>query len=46
MLKMFVDKVKDIKCEEENKDVSHSGFRADNESINESEMSTLFSRVS
>ena len=28
-------------CEEESKDVTHSGFRTDNESINESEMSTF-----
>ena len=33
-----------LKCEEENKDVSHSGFKTDNECINESEISSyLFS---
>ena len=37
----YVEKVKNIECEEESKDVSHSGFRIDNESINESEMSTF-----
>ena len=34
-------KVKDIECEEEREDVSHSEFRADIESITESEMSTF-----
>ena len=29
-------------CEEESKDVSHSGFKIDNESINESETSTFW----
>ena len=38
---MFVDKVMDVECEIESKDVSHSGFRADIESINESEMNTF-----
>ena len=28
----YVEKVKDVECEEESKDVSHSGFRTDNES--------------
>ena len=37
----YVEKVKDAECEEESEDVSHSVFRADNESINESEMSTF-----
>ena len=37
----YLEKVKDIECEEESEDVSHSGFRTDNESINESEMSTF-----
>ena len=37
----YVEKVKDIECEEESENVSHSGFRIDNESINESEMSTF-----
>ena len=36
----YVEKVKDVECEVESKDVSHLGFRTDNESINESEMST------
>ena len=36
----YVEKVKGIECEEESEDVSHSGCRIDNESINESEMST------
>ena len=35
------EKVKGIECEEESEDVSHSGFRTDNERINESEMSTF-----
>ena len=38
------EKVKGIECEEceeESEDVSHSGFRTDNENINESEMSTF-----
>ena len=30
-----------IACEEGSKDVSYSGFRTDNESINESEMRTF-----
>ena len=30
-----------VECEEESKDVSHSGFRTDNKSINESEMRTF-----
>ena len=30
-----------VECEEESKNASHSGFRTDNESINESEMSTF-----
>ena len=34
----YVDKVKDVECEEESNDVSHSGFRTDNEIINESEI--------
>ena len=37
-----VQEIKDIiECEEESKDVSHSGSRTDNESINESEMSSF-----
>ena len=39
--KAYVEKVKDVKCEEESKDVSHSGFMTDDESINESKMSTF-----
>ena len=35
----YVEKVKDV--ESEGKDVSHSGFKTNNESINESEMSTV-----
>ena len=38
---MSVEKVKDAECEEESEDVSHSGFRADNENINKSEISTV-----
>ena len=34
-------KGEDVECEEESEDVFHSRFRVDNESINESEMSTL-----
>ena len=30
-----------VECEEESRDISHSGFRTDNESINESEMSAF-----
>ena len=37
----YVEKVKDIECEEESEDVSHSWFRTDNESINVSEMNTF-----
>ena len=33
---IYVEKVKDVNCEEESKDIIHSGFRTDNESINES----------
>ena len=40
ILAMHVEKVKDVECKEESKDVSHSGFKTDNESINESEMNT------
>ena len=40
-ISQIIAKVKEIECEEESKDVSHSGFRTDNESINESEMSIL-----
>ena len=36
-----LEKVKDVECEEESKDVSNSGFSTDNESISESEMSTF-----
>ena len=41
--KNHIDKVKDVhvECEEESEDVSHSGFRTYNESIDESEMSTF-----
>ena len=41
MFTNYVEKVKDIECEEESVNVSHSGFRIDNKSINESEMSTF-----
>ena len=41
----YVEKVKDIEWEEESKDVSHSGLRADNESINESETVQVYSLV-
>ena len=37
----YVEKIKYVECEEESKDVSLSGFRIDNESVNESEMSTF-----
>ena len=37
---IYVEKVKDVESEEESEEVSHLGFRTDNESINESEMST------
>ena len=37
----YVQKVKDIKCEEESKDVFHSGFRTDIRDINKSKMSFL-----
>ena len=37
----YVEKIRDIECEEESKGISHSGFRTDNESINESEMSNF-----
>ena len=33
--------VKDIECETQSEDVSHSGFRTDNGSINENKMSTF-----
>ena len=36
-----IEKVRDIACEEASDDFSHSGFRTDNESINEKEMSTF-----
>ena len=36
-----MQKVKDVKCEEESEDVFHLGFRTDNESINENEMNTF-----
>ena len=39
--KNYVEMVKVIEYEEESKGVSHSGFRTDNKSINESEMSTF-----
>ena len=39
----YVEKVKDIEYAEESEDVPNSGFRIDNGSINESEMSILFS---
>ena len=41
--KYYVEKVKDIECEKESENVSDLGFRTDNESINESEISTFFS---
>ena len=41
-MKIFVEKIKDVECEEESKDVSHSRFRIDNKSINESEMISYF----
>ena len=37
----YVEKVKDAEYEEESKNISHLGFRTDNESINESEMSNF-----
>ena len=39
----YLEKVKDAEYEHRGRseDVSHSGFRTDNESINESEMSTF-----
>ena len=40
-LHIYVEKVKDVECKEESKDVQHSGFRTDNKSTNESEMSTF-----
>ena len=33
----YVEKVKDVECEEESEDFSHSESRTDHESINESE---------
>ena len=33
--------VKDVECKEESEDVSHSGFRTDNKSINGCKMSTF-----
>ena len=38
---MKVEKLKDVECKEESEDVSYSRFRTDNESINESKMSTF-----
>ena len=40
-MKNYVEKVKDVECEEESKAVFHSGFKTDNESINKSEMGTF-----
>ena len=37
----YVEKVKNVEYEEESEHVTYSGFRTDNESINESEMSTF-----
>ena len=37
----YIEKIRGIECQEESKGVSHSGFRTDNERINESEMSTF-----
>ena len=37
----YVEKVKNVECEEESKDVFHSGFIIDNESINESKISNF-----
>ena len=37
----YVEKVKDAEYEEESEDIAHLGFRTDNESTNESEMSTF-----
>ena len=39
----YVEEVNNVhvECEEESEDASYSGFRTDNESINESEMSTF-----
>ena len=37
----YVEKVKVIECEEGSEVISNSEFRTDNESINESEMSTF-----
>ena len=40
-MKKFVEKVKDVDCEEESEDVSYSGFTTGNKSINDSEMSNF-----
>ena len=37
----YVEKIKDTEYDKESEHVIHSGFRTDNESINESEMSTF-----
>ena len=38
----YVENLKYIECEEESKDVPHTGFRTDNENINDNEMSTFW----
>ena len=35
------ERVKDVEYEEEGEDIFHSGFRTDNEGINESDMRTF-----
>ena len=37
----YVDKIRDAEYDKESEHVIHSGFRTDNESINESKMSTF-----
>ena len=37
----YAEKEKDVEYEEESKDASHLGLRTDNESINESKISTF-----
>ena len=38
---IYVEKMKDLEWLEECEDISHLGYRTDNESINESEMNTI-----
>ena len=42
MKNIYVEKVKDVECEEESEYIFHSGFRTSNESIDESEMCSYF----